>query len=171
MWMICRLSPALAIALAGCVASPTPPQVSAAQPPFAPIAFFSGHTEGRGLLKVFASRARSVHVMGTGRIGPDGTLNLTQRVEQDGKKPRTRTWSIKGDRNEGYESVLSDASGPVLVTVESGRLHIRFRAKGDLRIEQWLALDPGERVARNHLVVRKFGIRVATLDETISKID
>lgn len=171
MLMIRPIAPLLVFALAGCVASPTRPQADAAAPPFTPIAFFIGHTEGHGLLRVVASRARSVHVLGTGQIAPNGTLNLIQRVEQEGKKPRTRTWSIKGDGAGGYESVLSDASGPVLVTVESGRLHIRFRAKGAVRIEQWLTLEPGGRVARNHLVVHKFGIRVATLDETISKID
>jgi len=123
------------------------------------------------VLKVFASRARSVHVVGSGRLSPNGTLNLIQRVEQEGKKPRTRTWSLTPDGSGGYDSVLSDASGPVLVTVEDRRLHIRFKAKGNIRIEQWLALEPGGRVARNHLVVRKFGIRVAVLDETIRKID
>jgi hypothetical protein len=67
--------------------------------------------------------------------------------------------------------VLHDANGPVLVTVENGRPPIHFRAKGNVRIEQGLTLRHSVRVARNHLVVRKFGIHIATWDETISTID
>ncbi|WP_267389249.1 DUF3833 family protein [Sphingomonas sp. GC_Shp_3] len=169
--MFRKFAPLLIVGLAGCVATSAPPQVDALAPGFAPLAFFDGHTEGRGVLRVIASKPRTVHVTGTGRLGPDGALSLVQRIDQEGKQPRTRTWSLKPNRSGGYSSMLSDATGPVLVATDRGRLHIRFRTKGDVRVEQWLVLEPGGRVARNHLVARKFGLRVAVLDETITKID
>ena len=54
-----------------------------------------------------------------------------------------------------------DASG--------NRLHLRFRMKGGIDGEQWLYLASGGQSASNHTVFRKFGIAVATLDETIRK--
>ena len=41
--------------------------------------------------------------------------------------------------------------------------------KGGLHAQQWLYLQPGGQVARNRMVVTKFGVPVASLDETITK--
>ncbi|MGA1798861.1 hypothetical protein VH567_08780 [Sphingomonas sp. 4RDLI-65] len=39
-----------------------------------------------------------------------------------------------------------------------------------MRVDQWLTLSPDGQVAQNHLVVRKLGVTVATLDEIIRKL-
>ena len=117
------------------------------------------------------SRPRSVHIEGDGKSTPDGSLALIQRIETEGKKPRTRQWSLQSTGPGTYSGRLTDAIGPVSVRVDGNRLQIRFRAKGHLAIEQRVVLQPGGRTARNRLVVRKFGVRVAVLEETIRKID
>ena len=56
--------------------------------------------------------------------------------------------------------------------MDGNRLHLRFTTTdGGLDAEQWLYLQPGGRVALNRMVLRKFGLPVATLDETIRKVD
>ena len=168
--MIRRLCPAAVFALSACVGAPARPAVDAAAPAFAPIAFFAGRTAGDGRLKVVLSRERAVRVASQGEIGPDGTLTLVQHIEEEGKPPRTRRWSLR-PTDHGFAAELSDAVGPAAVTVSGNVLHIRFKARGGLAMEQWLAVQPGGRTARNQLVVRKFGMRVAVLDETIRRID
>ncbi|WP_374943077.1 DUF3833 family protein [Sphingomonas sp.] len=149
---------------------PVPPRGEAAGHPFDPIAFFDGHTQGNGRLKALMSGMRTVRVSGEGKT-IDGTLTLVQRVEQEGKAARTRRWHLRQVAPGHYAGDLSDAAGPVTADISGNRLHIRFNAKGGFAVEQWLVLQPGGRAAQNHLVVRKFGIRVAVLDETIRKID
>ena len=41
--------------------------------------------------------------------------------------------------------------------------------KGGLKAEQWLYLKRGGQVAENVMVIRKFGIPVARLTETITR--
>jgi Protein of unknown function (DUF3833) len=70
-----------------------------------------------------------------------------------------------------YGGTLSDAEGPLVAQITGNCLHLRYSAKGHLSVEQWLYLQPGGKVALNRMVVRKFGIRVARLDETIRRVD
>ena len=54
--------------------------------------------------------------------------------------------------------------------VHGNRLDLRFRMAGGFAVEQRLYLRPDGRVALNRLTVRKLGIVVAVLDETITKV-
>lgn len=160
------------ISVSACAGSPSPvlPQGEAAGRAFDPIAFFDGHTQGNGRLKALISGTRSVRVSGEGKAA-GGTLTLVQRVEQEGKAARTRRWRLRQVAPGRYAGELSDAAGPVVADVTGNRLHIRFEARDGFAVEQWLVLEPGGRTARNHLVARKLGMRVAVLDEVIRKID
>jgi hypothetical protein len=53
--------------------------------------------------------------------------------------------------------------------VAGNRLHLSFRMRGGMDVDQWLTLAPGGRSAKNVLRVRKFGVTVAALDETIRR--
>lgn len=160
----------LSLTLSGCAGSP-PPKLVGTAPSFDPIEFFAGHTEGVGSLKVMLSHTRSVHIQGYGDVEQDGSLKLVQHIEQKGKVDRTRRWSIRSTGPGTYGGELTDAVDPVLASVRGNVMHLHFTAKGGLHIQQWLALEPDGRAVRNHLVVRKLGIRVATLDEIIRKLD
>jgi hypothetical protein len=70
-----------------------------------------------------------------------------------------------------FTGTLTDAVGPASIEVAGARATIRYRMKGGLDVSQQLALQPGGRTVLNRLTVTKFGIRVATLDETIRKLD
>lgn len=156
--------------LAGCVSTPRHADLAAPGPTFAPEVFFAGKTVGEGRLRVVFSHAKPVHVEGEGRVEPDGALTLVQRVEEQDKPARVRSWRLRHSQDGGYDVTLSDAIGPVDVEVKANLLHIRFTMKGRLGVEQWIYLQPDGRSALNRMVVRKFGIPVATLHETIRKV-
>lgn len=144
--------------------------LAAATPVFDPLRFFAGHTEGRGRLRIVLHPPREVRVHGTGRPGPGG-LVLTQSVEQQGKPVATRAWVLREVTPGRWAGTLTDAAGPVSAQASGNRLHIAYRTRGKVRVEQWLTLAADGRSARNQLTARRLGIVVARLDETIIKTD
>ncbi|WP_374129693.1 DUF3833 family protein [Sphingomonas sp. 28-62-20] len=162
--------PILALALAGCVATPRIGPVAAA-PAFVPNDFFSGRSEGTASLKVIFRSAVPVRVESLGSINADGALVLDQTVFEGDKPPRQRHWLIRRTGPNRYAGTLSDATSPVIGEVTGNRLHLGFGMKGGMHAQQWLTLAPDGQSAHNIMVVRKFGLTLAVLDETIRKID
>lgn len=156
--------------LGACVPSGHLTRDQAPGPVFDPIAFFAGHTEGTGGLKIATKRRQRTLVEGHGVVGADGAVTLDQDVRRGNGAPTHRTWHLRRVGTGRYAGTLTDAVGPVAGTVSGNRLHLRFRMKGGLQAQQWLYLRPGGQVADNRMVVTKFGIPVASLDETITRL-
>ena len=53
--------------------------------------------------------------------------------------------------------------------MRGNRLHLAYKMKNGMGVEQWIYLQPGGQVALNRMRVTKFGVPVATLEETIRK--
>ena len=156
------------LALAACTAA-APPEAKQPGPAFDPVAFFTGPSHGDGKLDQIMKSVRTVTVDSVGTPEANGSLTLTQRIAMQGDPPRTRIWRLKQVAPGRYAGSLTDASGPV-ETVAIGRaLRIRYPMKGGLQVEQWLVALPGGRALDNRLTVTKWGMRVATLSERITK--
>jgi hypothetical protein len=160
-----------ALLLVGFAVAPPSAAAPSAAPSFEPERFFLGRSEGRGVIKIFLSGERQLKVRSNGRVEADGTLVLDQRVEQEGKAPEQRQWRIRKIGSGRYSGTLSDAAGPVAGEMKDNRLRLRYRMKNGLDAEQWLHLEPGGRTATNRMTVRKFGVSVATVNETIRRLD
>lgn len=145
--------------------------LAAATPDFDPFRFFAGQTRGEGALKVILRGPVAVTVEGAGRVDPDGTLVLDQVIAEGQKPPRTRQWRLRRVAPGRYQGTLTDARGPVLGEVTGDRLHLRFTTPQGFKVEQWLTLAPDGRSAVNRLEARRLGVKVATLDERITKRD
>lgn len=165
------LALAALLLLTACVPAPRAPAPDAAAPPFAVIRFFEGRTEGRGVLKVALRSPQPIRVESRGTVEPDGALSVRQIISQGNKPARVREWRIRELSPGRFVGTLTDASGPVAGEAAGNRLHLRFSMKGGLEAEQWLTLAPGGRSAHNIMHVRKFGLTVASLDETIRKLE
>lgn len=139
-------------------------------PTFDALRFFSGTTEGQGRFKVILRTSQEVHVQGHGRMEGD-TLVLDQIVTRDGTPPKPRQWRIRQSGPGRYTGTLTDAKGAITGETVGDRLHLSFTSTGGFAVEQWLVLTPDGRSARNRLTAKKFGVTVATLDETIRKLD
>ena len=166
-----RMTAALALlaGLSGCVSAERLPPARADAPALDALAFFNGQSRGEGTLKISLRRPRAVTVASVGRWGSGGNLSLDQTVTLAGQPATQRQWKLRRDGPSGVAGSLSDAAGPVTGRIEGNRLHLRFNMKGGLRADQWLALQPGGQMLHNVMIVRKFGLPVARLDEVIMR--
>lgn len=132
--------------------------------------FFEGRTEMTSVVKVIARKPYSSHTTSRGEIRSDGSLILVQLVEEEGKPPRQRYWTIRHvDRNQ-FTATMSDAVGPVRIQKIANDYRFIFKLKGNLAVEQWLTPAPGGRSARSRVTVWKFGMRVATSEGVLRKL-
>ena len=148
------------------IAAPAAAQVAAA---IDPIAFFTGHTRGTGRLKVAMKPAQAIDVDGYGRVERDGTLVLRQTVSRPGKDPERREWRIRAVAPGRWSGTLSTAVGPVTGEIVKGRLKLSYRMKGGLSATQWIDGAADGRSATNRMTIRKLGVPVARIDETIRR--
>lgn len=142
-----------------------------ASPGFDVVRYFEGRTEGQGRLKVIFRSPKTVRVQSRGRVEPGGGLVLVQDIAEEGKPRRTREWRMREVSPGRFRGALSDAGGPVIGEVQGNRFHVRYAMKNGLNAEQWLTLQPDGRTVRNVMHVTKLKVRVATLEETIRKLD
>ena len=164
-----RLAAAVAaFALGGCATSVNLPAAEGVS--FDPIAFFTGRTHGQGTLDTLLSDPVILSVDSLGRRSGD-SLILDQTIREGAKPPRTRHWTIRSAGTNSYSGTLTDAAGAVQMRTQGPRAFIRYTMTNGLQVEQQLALQPDGRTLLNRLDVRKFGVRVAKVEETIRKID
>ena len=157
------------LCLAGCGQPPDLP--ADAQAVLNPISFFAGRSHGEATLHKLLSSDARVQVDSLGRSDRHGGLILDQTIREGAKAARQRRWVMRPVAPNRFTGTLTDATGPVEVTIAGPRANIRYRMKNGLDVEQQLALQRGGRSVLNILVVRKVGLRVATLNETIRKRD
>lgn len=95
---------------------------------------------------------------------------IDQTVEVEGDPVKHRQWQLRQTTAGHFSGTISDAKGPVTGVVTGNRMRIGYTMKGGMKVEQMLTLAPNGRSLANSMKVRKFGIVVATVVETISKL-
>lgn len=159
---------ALAITICGCAKDNVRPTADGAA--LEPIAFFMGRTHGDGELDKMFSRPVKVTVDSVGRR-EGSTLILDQTIHEGRSPPSVRRWTMRPVGPNHYSGTLTDATGQVNVAVSGSRADIRYTTRGGVDIEQQLVLQQDGKTILNRLRAHKFGIRVATLNETITKVN
>ena len=157
--------PFLTSLLALAIAYQAPP------PPNALERFFAGRIEGSGTVRILFRGTSRVRTEGRGRILPDGSFMLEHIVHQEGERDRRRTWHLRRAGPGRYTGTISDARGPVTATVERNRVHVTYRTVENYSVDQWLTFSPDARTATNRTTFSRLGVRVATLEETIRKVE
>lgn len=160
---------AIAVALFGTIQS----QMAAAAGPraFDPVAFFTGSTEGHGTLKKALSGKQKTHVTGTGVVKADGQLVIDQVVRIEGEKAQNRHWQLRETKPGTFSGTISDAKGVITASVVGNQLNIKYKMKdGGMSVSQVLTMAADGKSVHNAMKIRKFGIVVATMDETIRKV-
>ena len=139
-------------------------------PAVTPEQFFVGRTEGSGTVHVILSGRHGVRVHGRGRLERGGMLVLNQRVEEEGKPARNRTWRLQRSGQNRITGTITDARGEVTGEIRSNVLHLRYRLAEGPTVEQRITFQPGGRTAQNRMTFRRFGLTVATVETTIRKL-
>jgi hypothetical protein len=132
--------------------------------------FFIGTTEGAGHIDMVLSR-RAMRDRGRGRIDGEGALILDQIVEEQGKPARRRAWRLVRTGGNRITGTISDARGAVAGELTATSLHLRYKMKEGPSVEQWITLQPGGRTASNRMIFRRFGLKVATVESEIRKLE
>jgi hypothetical protein len=132
--------------------------------------FFIGRSESTGTVQVMLSGRHAARTHNRGRM-EGGTLVLDQVVEEQGKPARRRTWRLTRGANNRVTGTISDARGPVNGSVNGNVLHLTYRSAEGPTVEQWITLAPDGRSAHNRMRFRRFGLNVATYEETIRRVD
>lgn len=158
----------LAISASGCARDVVRPDAGA--PPLQPMVFFIGRTHGDGQLGKLLNKPVSISVDSIGRR-QGNTLILDQTIREGASPPSARRWTMRPFAPNRYSGTLTDAAGPVTVIVTGSRADIRYTTKAGIDIEQQLVLQRDGKTIFNRLRAHKFGVWVATLNETIRKLD
>lgn len=158
----------LALEIAGC--ANRVPQPAGGGGALQLMAFFTGRTHGDGELAKLFSKKVKVSVDSIGRRQGD-TLILDQRIFEGGSPPSARRWTMKPIAPNHYTGTLTDAKGPVDVVISGARADIRYTTKAGFNVNQQLVLQSDGTTILNRLRAHKFGVPVATLNETIRKLD
>ena len=160
---------ATALLLAGCAAavraSPDP------DPKLDMLAFFAGHSHADNVIKIALHGPHKLIVDSIGGRNKEGEFVLIDNVQEEGKPPRKRTWVMHPNGPDHFTGSLSDAKGPVDVSVSGRTATISYTMKeGGLKVVQLLSLNRDGTLA-NHVIARKFGLKFAQVDGTIRKLD
>ena len=135
------------------------------------LAFFSGHTHADNLIKIALHGPHKLIVDSIGGRNKEGQFVLIDTVQEEGKPTRKRTWVMHPDGPNHFTGSLSDANGPVDVTVSGNSASIRYVMKeGGLKVQQDLQLR-SDGTLSNHVIAKKFGLKFAQVDGTIRKLD
>jgi len=133
--------------------------------------FFTGKTHADNVIRIALRHPHKMIVDSTGGRNKEGEFVLIDNVQEEGKPARKRVWAMKPSGDNHFTGSLSDASGPVDVTINGTTATIRYTMKdGGLKIEQQLQLKSDGTLA-NHVIARKFGMKFAEADGTIRKMD
>ena len=162
----------LACSLAsGCLPSlAARPEVTSA-PSFDPVAFFTGHTHGEGVLEERFGKGRHLSVEGNGYQNAEGSFQLDQTITYDDSTRETRRWVLKRSTATSWTATLSDAQGEVTAETSGNLFHLRYQIRSPrVFMEQWLYLQPDGRSVLNLAEVTVLGVPYAHLSETITKL-
>jgi hypothetical protein len=156
---------AAAIALAASAAPAAPER------PLDLTAFFNGKTHAENVLKIALHKATPLIVDSVGGKGDRGDFVLIDTVREGNKPVRTRKWIMRQVGPGRYTGSLSDAVGPVDIAVRGDSATVQYVMKGGLKVRQQMELLGDGRTLANHVTVRKFGMKFATVEGRIRKVD
>ena len=159
-----RLVLGLAWLAVGTSATPAPPQLDVMD-------FFAGRTRTENVLKIALHRPVPLIVDSVGGKGDRGDFVMVDTVHEGDKPVRTRKWIMHQVGPGRFAGTLTDAVGPVDMSVNGGVATVRYKMKGGLDIIQTMTLQGDGRSMANHVIAKKFGLTVAHVDGTVRKLD
>jgi hypothetical protein len=133
--------------------------------------FFNGRSHADNVLKIVFHGPTKLIVDSIGGKGDRGDFVLVDTVHEGDKPVRTRKWVMQPAGPNHFTGSLSDAVGPVDIVVNGDSATIRYTMKGGLSVVQQMQLQADGRTLSNHVDARKFGLRFASVDGTVRKLD
>jgi hypothetical protein len=134
------------------------------------VGFFTGRTHADNDIKIVFHSAHKLVVDTVGRRDGNEFVQV-DTVHEEGKPVRTRTWHMRELGPNHFTGTLSDATGPVDMTVSGTTATVRYVMTGGLNIFETMQLQRDGRTLSNHVEARKLGLKFAHVDGAIRKLD
>lgn len=145
-------------------------------PEFQPTKFFRGRTSSFGVMENRGGAPKQVVRTETTSRWEGDTLRLEQDLMLGDSKPQHRSWRIRKLDAHRYEATANDIVGTVQGEAYGNAFHWSFTLAlspgnplANVRMSQWMYLQPDGRTMVNHSTIRKFGIVVAQVTEQFRK--
>lgn len=149
-----------------------PSDFATGRPIFDPVAFFTGRTRSSGVQET--RRGAPVQTVTTetdGRRQADG-LHLEQSLQFGAAKRQHRSWVIRRINPHHFEATANDILGVARGEAYGNVFHWSFTlgvSPGNplmnVRMSQWMYLQPDGRTMINHSTIRKGGLVLAQVTE------
>jgi len=160
-----------ALVLTGC-ATMKVSDFEGGRPVFSPTDFFTGRTTSYGVMETRAGApTRIVRTETTGHWEGE-TLRLEQDLFLGDAQPQRRSWRLRKLDAHRYEATANDIVGTARGEAHGNAFHWSFTLAlspgnplGNVRMSQWMYLQPDGRTMINHSTIRTFGIVVAQVTE------
>ncbi len=134
---------------------------------FDPAAFFTGRTTSEGTLSQIFASTKTTRVSTFGVRQRNGDMVLDQQVQIGSDPVRNRTWRLRETAPGRFSGTISDAADDLEGTLAGDTLTLTYTMDNNLGVHQEITVNPGGQSARNVMRIRRFGITVARLRETI----
>lgn len=134
---------------------------------FDPAAFFTGRTTSEGTLSQIFASTKTTRVSTFGTRQRNGDMVLDQQVQIGDEPVRNRTWRLRETSPGRYSGTISDAADDLEGTLSGDTLTLTYTMDNNLGVHQEITVNPGGQSARNVMRIKRFGITVARLRETI----
>jgi len=144
-------------------------QAQSATTRFDPAAFFTGRTTSEGTLSQIFSSTKATRVSTFGTRQANGDMVLEQDVQIGDQPVRHRVWRLREHAPGRYSGSISDAATDVAGTLSGSTLTLTYTMDNHLGVHQVITVQPGGQSAQNVMRIRRFGITVARLTETIRR--
>lgn len=165
----------MALALTSC-ATMNVAEFKGGSPEFQPTKFFTGQTSSFGVMENRSGAPNQVVKTETLGHWEGDTLRLEQDLTLSESKPQHRSWRIRKLDAHRYEATANDIVGSVQGEACGNVFHWSFTLAlspgnplANVRMSQWMYLQPDGKTMVNHSTIRKFGIVVAQVTEQFQK--
>ena len=157
--------------LASCIAL-RPADFAGDSPVFDPLDFFSGRSESSGVME--NRSGAPVKRVKTRTVGfwQDGVLRLEQELNIDGEPSSHRVWRLRRIDEHHFEGTANDMVGTARGEARGPVFHWTFTLAlspgnplANVRMSQWMYLQPDRRTMVNHTTVTKAGIVLSQVTE------
>jgi Protein of unknown function (DUF3833) len=143
------------------------------RPIFEPTAFFTGRTSSFGVMENRGGAPTRTVTTATNGHWIGNTLYVEQDVVLGAdSKPQHRSWRIRKIGAHQYEATANDIVGIARGEARGNVFHWSFtlalspgNLSGNVRMTQWMYLQPDGQTMLNHSTIRKFGVLVAQVTE------
>ncbi|MDQ6913260.1 MAG: DUF3833 domain-containing protein [Verrucomicrobiota bacterium] len=145
------------------------------QPEFQPTKFFAGQTSSFGVMENPGGAPKQTVTTETKGRWDGDTLRLAQDLTVGGSEQH-RSWRIRKLDAHHYEATANDVVGTARGEAYGNIFHWTFTLAlspgnplGNVRMSQWMYLQPDGKTMVNHSTITKFGIVVAQVTEQFRK--